>query len=178
MKICNTCKEVNQDLLIKRNGMIFSDCRKCAAKRTKLHYENNKQKRLEYAKKYREDNRDIILEYKRIYRLENKDKVKEQLSNWRVNNKDIKNALAAKRRSFKVQALPKWLTKDHLNEIKSIYKEANNLTKSTGIQFHVDHIIPLLNDSVCGLHVPWNLQILTAEENMRKGNKILEEDIV
>jgi hypothetical protein len=174
MKICTTCGESNQDLLIKRKGKVLADCKKCAAARTKLHYETNKLKRLEYAKKYRTENRDIILEYKRVYRLENKDLVREQLSNWRINNKDHKNSLHAKRRAFKIQALPKWLTKDHLREIKNLYTLAKELTVSTGIEHHVDHIVPLINKSVCGLHIPCNLQVITKFENLSKGNKFLE----
>ena len=41
--------------------------------------------------------------------------------------------------------------------------------------FAVDHIQPLINKSLCGLHAPWNVQIMEAGENMSKSNKIFEE---
>ena len=53
-----------------------------------------------------------------------------------------------------------------------IYKQAEKITKTTGIPYEVDHIHPLVHKLICGLNVPWNLQIITAKENRRKANKI------
>jgi 5-methylcytosine-specific restriction endonuclease McrA len=58
-----------------------------------------------------------------------------------------------------------------MEKIRELYKKADALTASTGVMHHVDHICPLQSDYMCGLHVETNLQILTAEENIRKSNR-------
>ena len=72
-------------------------------------------------------------------------------------------------------ATPPWLTEAHQEAIKDFYKESARLTQETGIAHHVDHIVPLRGKNVSGLHVPWNLQILTADENYIKNNKFPDD---
>lgn len=79
---------------------------------------------------------------------------------------------AASRRSKKRLAQPDWLDQKDLDKIEQVYKKSVELSESTGTPHDVDHIIPLIGENVCGLHVPWNLEVSTASENRSKGNKI------
>lgn len=82
-------------------------------------------------------------------------------------------ALKAKYRAGKLNALLKCLSEEDIEDIKTYYHVREVLSKH--IVYHVDHIVPLMNENVCGLHVPWNLRLLTSSENMSKGNKFFEE---
>lgn len=99
----------------------------------------------------------------------------ETIAKWQKNNPEKVNhyrlierisgksaAKAAKRRAAKLQATPPWAD---LEEIKNVYLEAQYFG------MHVDHIIPLQGKNVCGLHVWDNLQLLSAVENIKKGNR-------
>ena len=81
------------------------------------------------------------------------------------------DARDAKRRSSKIQRTPRWIKDVFVEEIKVIYNRANLIKKFTGESWHVDHIVPLKGKKVSGLHVPWNLQLLPASENLAKSNK-------
>ncbi len=67
--------------------------------------------------------------------------------------------------------MPAWLTENDNIKILKFYEQAKLLEEQTGIKHHVDHIVPLQGKNVSGLHVPDNLQVLTAEDNKSKFNK-------
>ena len=99
---------------------------------------------------------------------------REYRNTWKANNKtQIRADTKARRRKHR-QATPPWLTRKQKSEIRQIYQIAITMTQTTGEQYVVDHIIPLRSDYVCGLHVPWNLRVITQEENLKKSNKVLD----
>lgn len=106
------------------------------------------------------------------YADSNPDKIKIQKNNWRINNLDKHAAISAKRRCAKLRRTPSWTD---FSKIRDIYAERRKLSEETGIEYHVDHIIPLQGENVCGLHVHYNLQIITAKENLSKKNKYITE---
>jgi hypothetical protein len=60
--------------------------------------------------------------------------------------------------------------------MKLKYLEAQRLTLETGVEYVVDHIVPLAHQLVCGLHNDANTRVVTAEENARKHNSFSIED--
>lgn len=82
----------------------------------------------------------------------------------------VRRALGAKRRAQQLLATPAWA--DHV-EIKRVYVTCLLVSRKTKVPHHVDHIVPLAHPRVCGLHVHWNLQVIPAETNLRKGNKLV-----
>jgi hypothetical protein len=117
---------------------------------------NNKQERKEYMVEYA---------YK------NKQKIRTIASNWQKNNKGKVNANTALRHAVKMQRQPEWLSKEDKLKTKCLYQVAAMLNRESDIKWHVDHIVPLQGENVCGLHVPWNLRVIPAVENMRKNNR-------
>lgn len=73
------------------------------------------------------------------------------------------------RRAGLAKATPVWADR---KKIKDVYTRCALETKETGIRHEVDHIIPLKGKLVSGLHVHWNLQVITAVDNRNKSNKV------
>jgi len=73
------------------------------------------------------------------------------------------------KREVFANATPWWANMDRIREI---YEERDAVSQRTGVQHHVDHIVPLKSKYVCGLHNEFNLQILPAADNLSKSNKV------
>jgi ribosomal protein L3 len=110
----------------------------------------------------------IYLKNKRITEPK---KYAKSAANWQKLNSDKVCAATSKRRSAKLKRTPDWLTAQQHLEIKEFYEMAKQLETIFKWKQHVDHIVPLQGQKVSGLHVPWNLQILSAKMNQKKSNR-------
>ena len=102
----------------------------------------------------------------RRYYAKNSENIKRRVADWKRSNKDQVNTAVSMRSKRLREATPPWQTVGQKRQIKELYLEAKKQN------LEVDHIHPLNNPSFCGLHVAWNLQLLTPDENKRKGNRL------
>lgn len=147
--LCNKKKQLKEFYLRKTGTVGEYKCKHC------LSYKRKEKYYTEY-EKVRECNRKAVSKYQK-------------------NNPDKNCDKTARYNAKKKSAYPKWLKDSDISKIKSIYKMCRNISKKTGIPHQVDHIVPITSKLVCGLHVPWNLRIITKEENIKKGNTLIEE---
>ena len=153
----------------------------------KVEWEKGNVARAEYFRQYNQS--EAGKEAKREYYEKNKDKVIARAQarsvetvrlykyKYKAKNPDLYRAhVNFRRRRFR-DATPKWLTKEDKRAIRQLYIDAMTVTRITGVPYVVDHIIPLLGETVSGLHVPQNLQVMTREENLKKSNQLVDTPI-
>lgn len=168
-----------------------NDCKSCRKASSSTNYAQNREDRNRqkserrrkivsenpyfYAEFYAK-NKEKIQAYAADTYRNNREKIKARVKEWSEKNRGKSNAIKKAYKAAKIKACPEWVrsNKELRSAIDEIYEMAAILTIKTGIRHHVDHIIPLRGRSVSGLHVPWNLQILTEAENCSKSNKLLE----
>lgn len=125
----------------------------------------------ESKRRYYEANRQKVIEKAQARPDSDKRRYKQA---YKAANPDLYKALTNVRRRRFRQAAPKWLTPEDKLEMRLKYRLAIELSRRTGVRYAVDHIIPLQGVSVSGLHVPWNLQVLPQEDNLKKSNKLVD----
>lgn len=184
----------------KRDG-IADSCRECMkaylkkyhaanleahAERMREHYQANKEAYKARSRKWERDNIERKRELRARYRERNQEKIRvfsqvdwqkhneKRLAKkkvYRTENPEKGMAHVRKRQARKLSAMPEWADR---KKIEAFYKLASDLSRSTGVMHHVDHIYPLQGSKVCGLHNEFNLQVITAAENHAKGNRMPE----
>jgi hypothetical protein len=95
-----------------------------------------------------------------------------RLREWVRDNPGRVAARGRRYQAAKRGAVPPWTTLEMEREIVALYEAAARLSSTSEERFEVDHIVPICSKIVCGLHVPWNLQLLPSSENKKKGNRI------
>ena len=174
----------------------YKRCRKCNERKlyTEFTIDNSRSDKLKYwckectlidVHRYRSENSEKYKNYYKNYFQETKEHHKENIMKWkkehpeefkiiynryRDKNPEYMSFKNSKYRTQRKHAMPHWVD---MSEIRKIYKQARELEKLDGVKRNVDHIIPIQGENVCGLHVPWNLQILTESENLKKGNRLI-----
>jgi 5-methylcytosine-specific restriction endonuclease McrA len=123
-------------------------------------------------RKYYEKNKDVVKARAIARPIEEKMVHKK---NYKQANPELYKALTSVRKRRHREATPKWVTAEQKLAMRALYLQAQELTRITKERYVVDHIIPLISDEVCGLHVPWNLRVITQEENLQKSNKLLAQ---
>ena len=122
-------------------------------------------------RRYYEANKEQVIARANARPVEERSRHREK---YKKQNPDLYKALNSVRKRRHKNATPPWITQEQKESIKRIYLHAMHLTKITGERYVVDHIIPLINPTICGLHVPWNLRVIPQQENLLKSNKLID----
>jgi hypothetical protein len=187
MKSCRTCGEEKPLEGYYRSKSAASgyqsSCKECIKRRAAGWYESNRERALSNASSYRSANREACLARSLDWARRNPQRRKEiceaythkhperraaTKAKWSSENKGKHRHYAASRKVSKLRAMPSWANEFFIEEA---YGLAALRTKITGIKWHVDHIVPLQSQLVCGLHVENNLRVIPAIENLKKHNK-------
>jgi len=147
---CVACKKANNRNWEQRNVVVVRENARIRMERWRDADPSRKavgaEKALEYYYRDLETNR----EKARLRRLE-----------WYAKNPDRAIFAARVRRDKIAQQMPSWADRKAINEI---YRKARELGLT------VDHVIPLRNPLVSGLHVESNLSLVSRSENCSKSN--------
>jgi hypothetical protein len=113
-------------------------------------------------------NRELSRSNNTRWREANRPKLRALIGRWKAGNKTRTAQSTRKRQAAKRQRVPRWADE---TQMRVFYKIAAALTRAHGVQFDVDHIVPLQGARVSGLHVQGNLQVMRAVDNYIKGSK-------
>jgi len=165
MKTCSRCKIAKSYDLFYKQAINSKDgyqahCKACDNARKK----NWILKNPELAAMYRKTS--DVNRYKNF-----KNEVQQKNKKWKTKNPSKVAAIDAKRRAAIILRTPTWFNNEHQWMVEEAYELAQLRTQIFKFSWHVDHIIPLQGKLVSGLHLPHNLQVIPATDNLSKSNQ-------
>lgn len=157
MKICSKCKEEKslekfRPVKAGKHGR-RADCIQCE----KEYRDSVKFQKAIYDKRYNQNRTPEQRENNKVY-----------CRNYQKNNLAKYAASNARRQAAKTKSIPKWANRRLIDDY---YLRASSWSKLSGEEWHVDHIVPLRSNLVCGLHWEGNLRLMPAFQNVAKGNR-------
>ncbi len=190
---CKGCKSAygkqyyakNKDLVLERSADRYAEKREVILERRRERYEECKPSKLAANAAWRLGNADRMREYSRkshaknrekrnaasaVWRAKNRGKHLAAVASWQSRNKGAGAGYTAARRAAKRASVAIWADSEFEQlAIREAYHLASLRSEATGIEHHVDHIVPLKGRTVCGLHCSSNLRVIPARVNMVKG---------
>lgn len=175
-KQCNKCNSLLPIEEFYRDRNYYrGDCRACCRSYSKSRYLLSPGYRKEYQAAYKQKRPEVGRAARQRYQKRNLDKARKYTRNWKARNPEQVRSNKAFRRARQLQATPPWLSIEHKKQIQWYYDTAVELRWLCDEPLHVDHIHPLQGENFCGLHVPWNLQLIPASVNLSKSNSLVYE---
>ena len=138
-------------------------CKACQSAAATSWYARNAEKNIAYSREWQVANKERVSQNVKRYRSENAEKIAAGKRQWAADNRSRVRATCRQYEAAKIKRTPAWLSADDKRAIVDVYSSAD-------ANAHVDHVIPLQGELVSGLHVPSNLQVIPAKQNLSKSN--------
>jgi len=168
MRKCSRCFEAKDEIDFPKSGNV---CKFCRCEKSKLDRLNNSDKINSRRREKYIDRKDIVTAQNRIWQENNREQVRQINRDYYAADPSRRRSYQNTRRARVKKQTPNWLTKNDYAKMEMLYSISRFITRKTGVEMAVDHIIPINGKNVSGFNMPENMQVITKLENEKKGNR-------